>query len=89
MAFTTSLLDVNMPNAYVKAAIYSANTSRVIITFSLWPTKDFRNKVQTPVKAFKRTYPYVGVNTPKDNLIAMAYQILEESGNFPDAEWNV
>lgn len=78
-----------IPAAYVKATIRSATKDRVIIDLAIWDTIELRNQIGFPMRYLEKTYKNISVSEPQANVIALAYKILEDSGDFPNATSNV
>jgi hypothetical protein len=92
MAFLTPLT-VNgrsYPAAYIKATIARCDSKQTIIKLEAWETQELREAGVTPL-AWDRDLrsPQTELELQADNPIAYAYTLLEQSGEFPDATWNV
>ena len=92
MAFKTAITLANgkfLENAYIRASIQSANKQRTIIRLEVWDSEELRSQIQIPFRFETRVIQTTTAQVEKYNLIALAYQLLEESGEFPKAIWNV
>lgn len=92
MAFKTAITLANgkqLDNAYIRASIQSANKQRTVIHLEIWDSEELRSQIQVPFRFETRVIQTTTAQVEKNNLIALAYQLLEESGEFPNATWNV
>ena len=93
MAFTADIITDKlrtMKNAYISAIVRYSDKSKTCIQLNVWETAEARQE-----------FPYIPAFVPPelelptdlclqaDNPIAYAYQLLEASGQFPDATWNI
>lgn len=76
--------------AYIKAHIMYCDAQRTVIKLTVWPTQADRTNGAEPVRydSDLRQFP-TDLQMQADNPIAYAYTLLEQSGQFPDANWNV
>ena len=76
--------------AYIKAHIMYCDAQRTVIKLTVWPTQADRTNGAEPVRydSDLRQFP-TDLQMQADNPIAYAYQLLEASGEFPEATWNV
>jgi len=92
MAFTTALAahGYTYPAAYIKAHIMYCDSQRTVIKLTVWPTQADRTNGAEPVRYDNdlRQFP-TDLQMQADNPIAYAYTLLEQSGEFPEATWNV
>lgn len=92
MAFLTALAahGYSYPNAYVKAHIAHCDAQRTVVKLTVWPTQADRDsgaefvRYDTDLRQFA-----TDLNLQADNPVAYAYTLLEASGEFVDATWNV
>ena len=92
MAFTTHLVahGYTYPQAYIKAHIMHCDSQRTVIKLTVWPTQADRTNGAEPVRydGDLRQFP-TDLELQADNPMAYAYTLLEQSGEFADATWNV
>ena len=76
--------------AYIKAHIMYCDAQRTVIKLTVWPTQADRTNGAEPVRydSDLRQFP-TDLQMQADNPIAYAYQLLEASGEFPEATWNI
>lgn len=96
MAFTTQLTinGEQYSAAYVKAYIRHCDAQRTVIQLGVYTSQAARNAGAQPAPD-----SFVTINTlpqfetslmlQADNPVDYAYQLLENSGSYPDATWNV
>lgn len=93
MAFTSPItLDngYHLSNAYIRVSIKNASKTRINIQLEIWDSPELKAQIpHIPVRFATRALTCTKSSEPKDDLIALAYQLLEESGEFADAVWNV
>ena len=92
MAFTTPLAahGYTYPAAYIKAHIAHCDAQRTVVKLTVWPTQADRESGAQPVRydGDLRQFP-TDLHLQADNPISYAYTLLEQSGEFADATWNV
>jgi len=92
MAFITPLevAGRSYPAAYIKATIARCDTKQTIIKLEAWETQELREAGVTPL-AWDRDLrsPQTELELQADNPVDYAYKLLEASGEFPEATWNV
>ena len=92
MAFLTPLevAGRNYPAAYIKATIARCDTKQTIIKLEAWETQELREAGVTPL-VWDRDLrsPQTELELQADNPVDYAYKLLEASGEFPEATWNV
>ena len=81
---------VTYPQAYIKAHIMYCDSQRTVIKLTVWPTQADRTNGAEPVRydSDLRQFP-TDLQMQADNPIAYAYTLLEQSGEFPNATWNI
>lgn len=92
MAFTTPL-DVNgrsYANAYVKATLAKSSARQTVIFLEAWESQELR-AAQVPSLPFPDNLVVVNdlQDLPNNNPVDYAYKLLEASGEFPEATWNI
>ena len=92
MAFITPLevAGRNYPAAYIKATIARCDSNQVVIKLAAWETQELREAGVTPL-AWDRDLrsPQTELELQADNPVDYGYKLLEASGEFPEATWNV
>ena len=91
MAFLTPLT-VNgrsYPAAYVKATVATSSAQQTVLKLQAWETQELREQdvPSLPYPNDLRMLPTVAL--PAANPVDYGYQLLEASGEFPDATWNI
>ena len=96
MAFTTPLTiaqegySETHAAAYVKATIARCDTQTTVVQLKVWESQAKRTAGAPPLRYDNdlRQFP-TDLQMQADNPIAYAYTLLEQSGEFADATWNV
>jgi len=92
MAFITPLevAGRSYPAAYIKATIARCDNKQTIIKLEAWETQELREAGVTPL-AWDRDLrsPQTELELQADNPVDYGYKLLEASGEFPEATWNV
>lgn len=92
MAFITPLevAGRSYPKAYIKATIARCDTKQTVIKLEAWETQELREAGVTPL-AWDRDLrsPQTELELQADNPVDYAYKLLEASGEFTEATWNV
>lgn len=92
MAFLTPLevAGRSYPAAYIKATIARCDNKQTIIKLEAWETQELREAGVTPL-AWDRDLrsPQTELDLQAANPVDYGYKLLEASGEFPDATWNV
>lgn len=92
MAFLTPLevAGRSYPAAYIKATIARCDNKQVVIRLEAWETQELREAGVTPL-AWDRDLrsPQTELELQADNPVDYAYKLLEASGEFTKATWNV
>ena len=92
MAFLTPLevAGRNYPAAYIKATIARCDTKQTIIKLEAWETQELREAGVTPLAWDRDLRSYeTNLDLQAANPVDYGYKLLEASGEFPDATWNV
>lgn len=91
MAFTTDLT-VNgrtYPTAYVKATVARCDANTTVLKLEAWETQTLR-EAGVPALNWPNDLRVLATSTVlSDNPVAYGYNLLEASGEFPNATWNV
>lgn len=98
MAFTLPLTLNGEPQAaaYVKATVAYANATQLVIKLTVWTSQTSRTNGGEPVPSnwlpvgFSEQPQFTTISElQSNNPVDYAYQLLEASGNYPNATWNV
>ena len=92
MAFLTPLevAGRNYPAAYIKATIARCDTKQVVIKLEAWETQELREAGVTPLAWDRDLRSYeTNLDLQSVNPVDYGYKLLEASGEFPDATWNI
>ena len=91
MAFTTELT-VNgrtYPTAYVKATVARSDATTTVLKLQAWETQELREQ-GVPSLLYPNDLRVVDtIDLPSANPVDYGYKLLEASGEFPDATWNI
>ena len=92
MAFLTPLT-VNgrsYPSAYIKATIARCDTKQTFLKLQAWETQELREQdvPSLPYPNDLRSYE-TNLDLQAANPVDYGYQLLEQSGEFADATWNI
>lgn len=91
MAFTTELT-VNgrtYPTAYVKATVARSDATTTVLKLQAWETQELREQ-GVPSLPYPNDLRVVDtIDLPSANPVDYGYQLLEASGEFPEATWNI
>lgn len=82
--------------AYIKAHIKHCDSDYTVLALTVWTSQDSRTSGGQPVPAswlpssIKQLMRFpTNLELVIDNPIDYAYTLLEQSGEFPEATWNV
>lgn len=96
MAFTTPLTinGEQYSAAYIKAYIRHCDSQRTVIQLEVYTSQASRDAGGQPVPDSFLTISTLesfttDLNLQADNPVAYAYELLENSGKYPEANWNV
>ena len=92
MAFKTPLVahGYTYTQAYIKAHIMYCDSQRTVIKLTVWPTQTDRANGAEPVRYDNDLRQYqTDLALQADNPVAYAYTLVQASGEFIDATWNV
>ena len=92
MAFLTPLT-VNgrsYPSAYIKATIARCDTKQTVLKLQAWETQELREQdvPSLPYPNDLRSYE-TNLDLQSVNPVDYGYKLLEASGEFPEATWNI
>ena len=91
MAFTTELTirGRTYATAYVNIDTVQAYTTNCICKLRAWEDQDARVAGIEPLQWYENVAEFVTTDLQADNPVDYGYKLLEASGEFPDATWNV
>ena len=91
MAFITPLevAGRSYPSAYIKATIARCDTKQTVIKLQAWETMELREQGVPSLPYPDDLRVLDTADLPSANPVDYGYQLLEASGEFPDATWNV
>jgi hypothetical protein len=91
MAFLTPLevAGRNYPAAYIKATIARCDTKQTVLRLQAWETQELREQGVPALSWSDDLRSFDTISLVSDNPIDYGYKLLEASGEFPDATWNV
>jgi len=92
MAFTTELSvnGRNYPAAYIKATVARCDNKQVVIKLEAWETQELREAGVTPLAWDRDLRSYeTNLDLQAANPVDYGYKLLEASGEFTKAAWNV
>jgi len=92
MAFLTPLT-VNgrsYPAAYVKVTVATSSAQNTVLKLQAWETQELREQgvPSLPYPNDLRSYE-TNLDLQSVNPVDYGYKLLEASGEFPDATWNI
>ena len=92
MAFTTEL-SVNgrsYPAAYVKVTVARSSAQQTVLKLQAWETQELREQKVSPLNWSNDLRSYeTNLDLQSVNPVDYGYKLLEASGEFPEATWNV
>lgn len=91
MAFLTPLVVAgrSYPTAYIKATVRFCDAGATILQLHAWETQELRQEGVPQLVWDKDLRTFDTVDLAADNPVHYGYQLLEASGEFADATWNV
>ena len=92
MAFLTPLevAGRSYPAAYIKATIARCDNKQVVIKLEAWETQELREQKVPPLNWSNDLRSYeTNLDLQSVNPVDYGYKLLEASGEFPDATWNI
>lgn len=92
MAFLTPI-NINgrdYESAYIKATLAKSSARQTVIFLEAWESQELR-AAQVPSLPFPDNLVVVNdlQDLPNNNPVDYAYKLLEASGKFPEATWNI
>ena len=98
MAFTLPLTlnGEHQEAAYIKATVAYADATQLVVKLTVWTSQTSRTNGGEPVPSnwlpsgfTEQPSLVTNLELASDNPIDYAYKLLEASGLFPEATWNV
>jgi len=92
MAFITPLevAGRSYPAAYIKATIARCDNKQTVLKLQAWETRELREQGVPPLAwDSDLRSPETELDLQTANPVEYAYKLLEASGEFPEATWNV
>ena len=91
MAFLTPLevAGRSYPAAYIKATIARCDTNQTVLKLQAWETQELREQGVPSLPYPNDLRVLDTVDLPAANPVDYGYKLLESSGEFPEATWNV
>lgn len=93
MAFTANITASSgrtIEDAYCKVVVHYADAASTTLIIKVWETAAERQDLPSnPLAEFESQRILATVDIPSPNPIAYAYTLLEQSGQFPEATWNI
>ena len=92
MAFITPLevAGRSYPAAYIKATIARCDSKQTVLKLQAWETKELREQNVPPLAWDNDLRSYeTNLDLQSNNPVDYAYKLLEASGEFTKAAWNV
>ena len=91
MAFLTPLTanGRSYPAAYVKVTVARSSAQQTVLKLQAWETQELREQ-DVPSLPYPNDLRVVDtIDLPSANPVDYGYQLLEASGEFPEATWNI
>jgi hypothetical protein len=91
MAFTTEL-NINGRSyaaAYIKATVSRSDATTTVLKLQAWETQELREAGVPSLPYPDDLRVLTTTDMPSANPVDYGYQLLEASGEFTDAEWNI
>ena len=92
MAFVTQITNERgrvFNQAYIRAQLARCNKDSCIVVCEIWENDESRQQYpMNPDSLFTRIF-HTDLNIVSSNPLEYAYNLLEASGEFPGATWNV
>lgn len=93
MAFTANITASSgrtIEDAYCKVVVHYADAASTTLIIKVWETAAERQDLPSnPLAEFESQRILATVALPAANPVDYGYQLLEASGEFPEATWNV
>lgn len=92
MAYLTPLevAGRSYPKAYIKATIARCDSKQVVLKLESWESQELREQKVPPLNwDSDLRSPPTELELQADNPVDYAYKLLEASGEFPEATWNI
>lgn len=91
MAFLTPLevAGRSYPAAYVKVTVATSSAQQTVLKLQAWETQELREQGVPSLPYPNDLRVLATSDVPSANPVDYGYQLLEASGEFPDATWNI
>jgi len=92
MAFLTPITanGRSYPAAYVKVTVARSSAQQTVLKLQAWETQELREQGVPPLAWDNDLRSYeTNLDLQAANPVDYAYKLLEASGEFPEATWNV
>jgi len=91
MAFTTPLTVAgrSYPTAYIKATVRFCDSGATTLQLHAWETQELRQQGVPELSWPNDLRTFETVTLVADNPVDYGYQLLQASGEFPSATWNI
>ena len=92
MAFLTPITanGRSYPAAYVKVTVARSSAQQTVLKLQAWETQELREQKVSPLNWSNDLRSYeTNLDLQSVNPVDYGYKLLEASGEFPEATWNV
>ena len=91
MAFSTPLTvdGRSYPAAYVKVTVATSSAQQTVLKLQAWETQELREQGVPSLPYPNDLRMVTTADLPSANPVDYGYQLLEASGEFPEATWNI
>ena len=91
MAFLTPITanGRSYPAAYVKVTVATSSAQQTVLKLQAWETQELREQGVPSLLYPNDLRGLATSDVPSVNPVDYGYQLLEASGEFPEATWNV
>ena len=91
MAFLTPITinGRSYPAAYVKATVATSSAKQTVLKLQAWETQELREQGVPSLPYPDDLRVLDTADLPSANPVDYGYQLLEASGEFPEATWNI
>jgi hypothetical protein len=77
------------PAAYVKVTVATSSAQQTVLKLQAWETQELREQGVPSLPYPNDLRVLATSDVPSDNPVDYGYQLLEASGEFPEATWNI
>jgi len=91
MAFLTPITanGRSYPAAYVKVTVATSSAQQTVLKLQAWETQELREQGVPSLPYPNDLRGLATSDVPSVNPVDYGYQLLEASGEFPEATWNI